>query len=166
MRRLTVHCLITVVGSAAITWCSALPAAGQGTPITSQTRNALEFYGGRSALRTLDQMPHRTAIQPSSTSQISYNGKPFQATQTGPTISPYLNLFRDETERSESVPSYYSYVRPQLEQQATSQQQQREILSLQRQIQTGGRLPATSVPGAGTQSRFMDTAQFYGGWRR
>jgi len=166
MRRLAVHCLIVAVGSAAIVWCGAAPAAGQGTPITNQTRQALEFYGGRSAIRTLNEMPRRTAIHPSSTSQISFNGKPFQSASSGPTISPYLNLFRDENERAESVPGYYSFVRPQLEQQATTEQQQREIQNLQRQLQASQRLQTTSVPGAGVQSRFMDTAQFYGGWQR
>jgi hypothetical protein len=166
MRRLTVHCLITAVGSAAIVWCGTTPVAAQGTPVTNQTRHALEFYGGHSAIRTLNEMPRRTAIQPNATSQISYNGKPFQSASSGPTVSPYLNLFRDETERSESVPTYYSFVRPQLEQQATSQHQQREIQSLQRQMQSGQRIRTSTAPGAGTQSRFMDTAQFYGGWQR
>ncbi len=166
MRRLAVHCLITAVGSAAIACSGATLAAGQGMPITNQTRQALEFYGGRSAIRTLNEMPRRTAIQPSSTGQISYNGKPFQMAHSGPTVSPYLNLFRDETERSESVPTYYSFVRPQLEAQAASEQQQREIQNLQRQVHTGGRIGTTAVPGAGTQARYMDTAQFYGGWQR
>jgi hypothetical protein len=166
MRRLAVHCLFTAVGSAAIAWCGATPAAAQGTPITNQTRQALEFYGGHSALRTLNEMPRRTAIQPNSTSQISYNGKPFQSTKSGPTVSPYLSLFRDETERSDSVPTYYSFVRPQLEQQAASEQQQREIQNLQRQMQTGQHFRTTAMPGVGTQARFMDTAQFYGGWQR
>jgi hypothetical protein len=166
MRRVAVHCLVTAVGSAAIVWCGAAPAAAQGTPITNQTRQALEFYGGHSAYRTLNDMPRRTAIQPNSNSQISYNGKPFQSAHSSPTVSPYLNLFRDETERSESVPTYYSFVRPQLEAQAASEQQQREIQGLQRQFQTSGRSRTAFVPGAGAQARYMDTAQFYGGWQR
>ena len=41
-----------------------------------------------------------------------------EATASGPTISPYLNLFRDERGSTDEVPSYYTFVRPQMEQQA------------------------------------------------
>jgi len=166
MRLITVHCLAIFVGTGAMLLCDVTPAAGQGTPITNQTRQALEFYGGRSALHTLSEMPRRSAIQPSTTGQISHNGKPFQSATSGPTISPYLNLFRDEEERPESLPSYFTFVRPQLEQQAAREQQQREIQNLQRQVQSGQQYRATTIPGAGTQARYMDTAQFYGGWQR
>jgi hypothetical protein len=37
---------------------------------------------------------------------------------------------------------------------------------LQRQVQGGAQARAVSTPGAGVPSRFMDTAQFYGGWQR
>jgi len=85
---------------------------------------------------------------------------------SGPTVSPYLNLFRDEQTTTEAVPSYYTYVRPQLEQQAAYQQQQRDIQQLQRQLQGRPQIRTTTVPGAGTQARYFDTAQFYGGWQR
>ncbi len=97
---------------------------------------------------------------------MRHNGKPFQGTTTTPTISPYLNLFRDERQNTEAVPSYYSFVRPQLEQQANAAQQQRELQQLQRQGQGGQPLRTTVVPGNGVQARYMDTAQFYGGWQR
>lgn len=140
-------------------------ASAQVTPVTNQTRQALNFYGGHSAVNTLSSMPRRTPIQPASSGQLQHNGKPFQATSSGPTVSPYLNLFRDERNSTEVVPSYYTFVKPQLEQQASYQQQQREIQQLQRQLQNG-RSTATAVPGTGTQARYFDTAQFYGGWRR
>ena len=88
--------------------------------ITNQTRQALNFYGGHSAINTLSEMPRRTPIQPSSGGQLQHNGKPFQATTPRPTVSPYLNLFRDERTNTELVPSYYTYIRPQLEQQAAT----------------------------------------------
>jgi hypothetical protein len=108
-------------------------------------------------------MPRRTPIQPASSGQVQHNGKPFQGTSAAPTVSPYLNLFRDERATTEVVPSYYTFVKPQLEQQASFQQQQREIQQLQRQMQGG---TGAVIPGAGTQARYFDTAQFYGGWRR
>src|SRR5262245_58099162 len=70
--------------------------AGAQEIVTSQTRQVLSFYGGRSAYNTLNEMPRRSPIQPASSGPLQHNGKPFQGTTTGPTVSPYLNLFRDE----------------------------------------------------------------------
>jgi thiamine biosynthesis lipoprotein ApbE len=156
---------LVVAAAFAVVASAAAEAHAQGTPITNQTRQALNFYGGRSAINTLSQMPRRTPIRPASSGQLQHNGKPFQAVTSGPTVSPYLNLFRNEQTENEVVPSYFSFVRPQMEQQATYQQQQQELQRLQRQVQSNG-AGRTVVPGAGTQARYFDTAQFYGGWQR
>ena len=148
----------------AVVFSAATEVRAQGTPITNQTRQALRFYGGGTAYNTLSEMPRRTPIQPASSGQLQHNGKPFQAASSGPTVSPYLNLFRDERSDSDAAPAYFTMVRPQFEQQAAYQQQQQELQRLQRQVQGG---PARAVvPGAGTQARYFDTAQFYGGWQR
>ncbi|MEX2093150.1 MAG: hypothetical protein WD971_10760, partial [Pirellulales bacterium] len=154
------------VGAFAVLVLGPNEANAQGTAVTNQTRQTLGFYGGRSAINTLSEMPRRSAIQPASTGQLQHNGKPFQTAASGPTISPYLNLFRDERGSAEAVPSYYTFVRPQLEQQAAFQQQQRESQQLKRQGQAGPQYRQAVMPGAGTQARYMDTAQFYGGWQR
>jgi hypothetical protein len=163
MRQFSVHGLALVAAVLALGRCEA---NAQGTPVTNQTRQALGFYGGQSAINTLSEMPRRSAIQPASTGQLQHNGKPFQATSNGPTISPYLNLFRDERGSAEAVPSYYTFVRPQLEQQAAFQQQQRGNQQVERQGQGGTHYRQAVMPGAGTQARYMDTAQFYGGWQQ
>jgi hypothetical protein len=150
----------------AAVFASANRSAAQDVVVTSQTRQVLDFYGGRSAIHTLSEMPRRSPIQPASTGQLQHNGKPFQEASTGPTVSPYLNLFRDEHETSDSVPSYYTLVRPQLEQQATFQQQQRQIQQLQRQVQGKPQYRASTASNGGMQARYFDTAQFYGGWQR
>ena len=166
MRRFAVQGLSLFVGAFAVLALGPNEASAQGTAVTNQTRQALGFYGGRSAINTLSEMPRRSAIQPASTGQLQHNGKPFQTATSGPTISPYLNLFRDERGSAEAVPSYYTFVRPQLEQQAAFQQQQRENQQLKRQGQAGPQYRQAVMPGAGTQARYMDTAQFYGGWQR
>jgi hypothetical protein len=145
---------------------TAADASAQDLALTNQTRPALNFYGGRSAYNTLSEMPRRSPIQPASGGQLQHNGKPFRGASTGPTISPYLNLFRDERGSTDEVPSYYTFVRPQLEQQATYLEQQREIEQLQRQVQGRPVIPRANVTGSGTRARYMDTAQFYGGWQR
>lgn len=139
--------------------------------VTNQTRHALNFYGGYSARATLSQLPRRTPIRAAPPRPMQAQLKPFNAVQPDSTISPYLNLDRPET--ADNLPNYFAFVRPQFQQIDTNRGQQRDLGRLQRQLnsvsatiinpqQTGG----ASVPGTGTPSRFMDTAQFYGGWRR
>jgi hypothetical protein len=166
MRHSFVRSFAAVCGAVVVIAFASANVCAQSAPINSQTRKALNFYGGRSAINTLSEMPRRTPIQPTSYGPLPHNGKPFQTASTGPTISPYLNLFRDESENSESLPSYFSFVRPQMEQQAANQQQQSEIASLQREMQRGAQTRAAHTPGAGVPARYMDTAQFYGGWQR
>jgi hypothetical protein len=134
-------------------------------PVTNQTQQALNFYGGYSARATLNQMPRRTPIQPAAVGQMTHSGKPFQGVTTTTTVSPYLNLFRDDNRDTESIPSYFAFVRPQLEQQDMLAKQQRELDRLGRQLQ---RRPtsAAAYQSTGGPARYMDTAQFYGGWRK
>jgi hypothetical protein len=63
--------------------------------------------------------------------------------------------------------NYMAFVRPQLEQQETGREQQRQIQQLKSQLQK------MSSTGGGSQSanpnsaaRYMDTAQFYRGLQR
>jgi hypothetical protein len=97
--------------------------------------------------------------------------KPFETVYREPTVSPYLNLYRAEDE-SESAPNYFAFVRPQLDQIEANRRQQREIQQLRGQVQgisttiAGPQYGRSAPPATGTRSRYMDTAQFYGGWRR
>ena len=87
------------------------------------------------------------------------------------TVSPYLNLNRNE-EDNEAAPNYFAFVRPQLEQLEANRMQQRAIQQLNGQLQSMSSTVVTpgyqssAMPGTGTPARYMDTAQFYGGWRR
>jgi hypothetical protein len=162
MHSLSVRSLSLVAAVVAILVVTDGDAAAQTSAVTNQTQQVLNYYGGHSAYNTLSEMPRRSSIQPASSGPLQHNGKPFQGASTGPTVSPYLNLFRDERGATDDVPSYYTYVRPQLDQQASFQQQQREIQQLQRQMQNGANYRRPGV----TQARYMDTAQFYGGWQR
>lgn len=89
--------------------------------------------------------------------------KPFTGASSGPTISPYLNLFREDTTTND-LPNYYTFVRPQQRQLEANQQQRQQIQQLQRQVrQASYTTPATNVAGG---ARFGDTGRFYRGWRR
>lgn len=152
---------------------STAPAYGQpffDPRVTNQPRQASGFYGGHSARATLSQLPRRMPLQPASPQPFRRHAKPFERVHHEPTVSPYLNLFRQEEE--ESAPNYFAFVRPQMEQLDANRMQQREIQQLRRQLYgmsatvVGPQYQAAGMPGTGTAARYMDTAQFYGNWRR
>ncbi len=53
MRRFTVQALALYVGAFAVLALPPSEAGAQGAVVTNQTRQALGFYGGRSAINTL-----------------------------------------------------------------------------------------------------------------
>jgi hypothetical protein len=145
-----------------------------GPQLTTQTRQVLDFYGGRSARATLNKIPRSTAISSAPVASMPQASrrfaKPFQDETDRPTLSPYLNLYRDE-KATQGIPNYQAFVQPQLEQQAAAQRQQIQSQRLQRRGQpavtsTGGQNGESAPAGASTAAHFMDTAQFYGSWHR
>ena len=61
--------------------------------------------------------------------------KPFSSFSAEPTVSPYLNLFRDDFEGGSDL-NYQTLVRPQLQQQQFNQQIQRQNLLLGQRLQS------------------------------
>lgn len=144
------------------------PPSVNSVPMLKQTDYALRFFGGDSARQTLQQMPQRPQTTTRSYVPVGRQvGKPFQNASNGATISPYLNL--DRPENSEELPNYFTFVRPQFEQQSVNRRQQRELQKLERQVQaTSYTAPASGagVSGTGHGTRFGNTGRYYGGWRR
>ncbi len=140
-------------------------------PVTTQTTQALNFYGGNSARATLSQMPRRAPLQSVPPLPSRPVSKPFQTVYRDPTISPYLNLYRQD-EATGSAPNYFAFVRPQMDQIEANRAQQRELQQLRGQLNgvsstiVGANYQNNQLPGTGTPSRYMDTAQFYSGRRR
>jgi hypothetical protein len=139
------------------------------SPLPKQTDYALRFFGGDSARQTLQQLPQRVPSGASGPLSMTPRGqKPFRNMSHGHTISPWLNLDRPET--SEELPNYFTFVRPQFEQNNVNHRQQRDLNNLQRQVQTASyNAPVTArggIPSTGHGSRFGDTGRYYGGWRR
>jgi hypothetical protein len=129
--------------------------------ITGQTRRALSFYGGSAARRTLGEMPVRMPVhslprQPAT----PRSGKPFESRRDEPTVSPYLNLYRDE-ERGAAIPNYFTYVRPQLEQWEANRTHQHELQQLRGQLQSASAAAAPQFGARRSAAQFMDTGQFY-----
>jgi len=62
-------------------------------------------------------------------------GKPFSGVTPSPTVSPYLNLFREDLSGNGDL-NYQTLVRPQLEQQRVNAQVQRQNLEMTRRVQS------------------------------
>jgi hypothetical protein len=140
-------------------------------PVTPPMVRPASFYGGNSARQTMSQFPRRAAIRTNPRPASRRQPKPFETAEHEPTISPYLNLDRDDDE-SQNIPNYLTMVLPQFEQMQVNRNQQREIQQLRGQLQSMstnvGPAPAYEVnrsSGMASSARFMDTAQFYGGAR-
>lgn len=137
-------------------------------PVTVRQRMPAGFYPSEAARATLSQMPGPVPVQ--SAPRLQQNrrgGKPFQTIQSQPTISPYLYL-NAGSGTSSPITNYLAYVRPQLDQQDASRQQQREMQQLRNQLQkmsssNGSAKQSTEAPAA---AHYMDTAQFYRGLQR
>ena len=96
-----------------------------------------------------------------------------------PTVSPYLNLFRNEGFDNQFLPNYHSLVRPLQQQYDTNQRQQRALQQQNRAIRqldmniqsmeerpAAGQLVAPTGKGSwfgvpGTRSTFLNTSRFY-----
>ena len=110
--------------------------------------------------------------------------RPFGGIRRKPTVSPYLNLFRDEI--NDTAANYQSYVRPQLEEQRADAAEQNELRRLRGRTNGNGRgfvqqTSAATPLNAGRANdgnfrsrrpastsnvaRFGDTGRYFGGRR-
>lgn len=139
--------------------------------VPGHASRAIAYFGGGAAAQTHATMPSRLSLPARVSTSIGPpkpRSKPFAAASNGATISPYLNLFRDET--VESAPNYYAFVRPQLRQRELNRQQQSQLQTLQRRVQkyaqkssAGPRQSATGAPLTGHRTRYMDTGGYFSG---
>lgn len=117
------------------------------------------------------------AAAPASAQLYDTQEKPFSYYQPESPVSPYLNLFRDDTS---GISNYWTLVKPQLEQQRVNQQQMRlneqqrqvsirqqqqlQSIALQYRNRDQGQVRPTGTPGGLPASvRFMNYGHFYGG---
>lgn len=92
--------------------------------------------------------------------------KPYANVERRPTVSPYLNLVRDDGDTSD-VPNYQSLVRPQIEQSRTNRRQRQRLQKLGRQVRQlqTSKSPSTGetdqVRETGHAVRFMNLLHYY-----
>jgi hypothetical protein len=93
-------------------------------------------------------------------------GKPFSGYTPAPTISPYLNLFRDDLDGSSDF-NYQTLVRPMLQQQQFNQQVERQAMEMARRMQSLAAQSDFNPQGSttqyptGHQSVFMYYGHYY-----
>ena len=86
-----------------------------------------------------------------------------------PTVSPYLNLLRED---GIGLPTYHTTVRPSLQQRATNQQQALAIRQVQNQFnsviasQQSARGQRIGIRPTGHATQFMNHLHYYPGFRR
>jgi hypothetical protein len=93
-------------------------------------------------------------------------GKPFSGYTPAPTVSPYLNLFRDDLDGSSDF-NYQTLVRPMLQQQQINQQVERQAMEMARRMQSLAAQSDFNPQGSttqfptGHQSVFMYYGHYY-----
>lgn len=93
--------------------------------------------------------------------------KPFANVQRQPTLSPYLNLLRNDGEDVGGAPNYFAFVRPMLDQQQTNRRTNRQIQGLGREMQAVNRQlghqpsEAGMLRPTGHQTVFMNHSHYY-----
>lgn len=98
--------------------------------------------------------------------------KPFSNVRRGPTLSPYLNLLRNDGDDLGGLPNYHTFVRPALEQQRINRQQRRQIQRLDQEVQQVNRQlmfqqdPTNAVRPTGHVTVFMNHSHYYSFGRR
>ncbi|WP_425396408.1 hypothetical protein [Aeoliella sp.] len=138
--------------------------------LPTRVQNVIDFYGGATSARALAQLPNRPSSGMSSPPPVQQVTKPFEGSVSRPpTVSPYLNLFIEESD--EAPPNYFAYVRPALQQQQTNRRAQREFNTLQREIRTVSYGEAVQNQGAGVPStghgtRYLNRGRYYPTTRR
>ncbi len=108
-----------------------------GTGYTSQSLNAISLQNARAHVGYVGQsaagMPQLSTGAGSSFSSSS-SSKPFSSVSSSPTVSPYMNLFREDLNGNSDL-NYQTLVQPQLKQQQYNQQFQRQNMELSSRVQ-------------------------------
>jgi hypothetical protein len=81
---------------------------------------------------------------------LTSGNKPFASRSSSPTISPYMNLFRDDITGDSD--NYNTLVRPQLQQQQVNRSMQVQTQAIDRHVQSLAAKPAFNPQGSASQS--------------
>lgn len=144
------------MGPQSYTWSAVRQAPQQASPYGVPRFGAAPQLAAQAATRRAATIGLRRQANAPAT-------KPFNTVVHEPTVSPYLNLYREESD--EGLPNYYAFVRPQLDQQRQNREQAQQLQELERQVQQAA-YTTPNTPAPSRAARYGDTGRFYGGWRR
>jgi hypothetical protein len=128
------------------------------------SRQSTTGFHAQTPQQTFNTPARRTAAQSGSVAagDKASGVKPFNHVTHAPTLSPYLNLYREESRGL--IPNYHTFVRPMQQQHEANQRQSSQLHQLQRQVrQTSYSTPTSGRSGP---ARYGDTAHYYSGWQR
>jgi hypothetical protein len=137
-----------------------------GTGYTVQSLNNIALSNAQARVPYVGQQQQQTTPAATIGPGIgARSNKPFSSISTTPTISPYLNLF-NTSRTGTSAFNYQTLVRPQLQQQALNQAQQRQNLDVDRKVQALAARGAYTNETAGsdqeTPTGHQTTFMYYG----
>lgn len=147
---------------------------GQG--YTSTSLNQLSLQNARAQVGNYGQASARPGASMSGgrapTLGPSRANKPFSSVGSSPTVSPYMNLFRDDLDGNGDF-NYQTLVRPQVQQLATNQQFQRQNNEISQKVQAisaqsayGNPAGSEQVYPTGHQTAFGYYSRFYPGMQQ
>lgn len=149
---------------------------GQG--FTSQSLNQISLANARAQVGNFGQSSVNQRFSPGGGGRVpSLAGggtaaKPFSSVTSSPTVSPYLNLFREDFDGGGDF-NYQTLVRPQFQQLATNQQFQRQNTELSQKVQAISAQSAFQNPAGseqlyptGHQTAFGYYGTFYPGMQQ
>lgn len=142
------------------------PSAGHYERISGRNNAALRYFGGPAPAAYSSPPPRPLpAPQQATPTRPAPFYKPFSGVQQAAAISPYLGL--DAVRETEtSLPNYFLYVRPQIEQQQVNQVQQAQYRKLQQQVRTAAGPDLAAGPGTAYGPQFMNSGGYYPALRR
>lgn len=129
---------------------------GQG--FTSQSLNQISLANARAQVGNFGQASINERYSPGGGSRVpslagsGTSAKPFSSVSSSPTVSPYLNLFREDFDGGGDF-NYQTLVRPQFQQLATNQQFQRQNTELSQRVQAISAQSAFQNP-AGSEQQY------------
>jgi hypothetical protein len=130
---------------------------------TGRNNPALNFFGGA---KNSTYAPQGRSVQPPPPVAVQTKpmGKPFSSYRASSPISPYLGL--DYIDTAVTLPTYFMFVRPQLDQDQVNRETRndnRALRSTVRKARADGAVtsPAGGIPTTGHSSQFMNGGGYY-----
>lgn len=106
-----------------------------GTGYSVGSLNAISLRNAQAQIPNVGQTTTRPSARIGLGVGGSPAGKPFTSFSPSPTVSPYLNLFREDFDGNSDF-NYNTLVRPMLQQEQFNQQMQRQSMEISRRLQT------------------------------